>query len=210
MMTTTMNLNAAKNGIELTFSEKPDDAIRTALKDLGFRWSNKMGIWWAKQTPERLALAESLCTPVKKAKKQTKKAKTEAEPKAEPKAKATAKAEPKAKTEKKPAELKLSELSEKCTYTIRKSNGFGTMKGYTFTATVGRKKLNLGVAKGKGGIWTVTELSTGMAITGTAEKRYLALALVTAQLVSDVYAALKTDGMKKCAKELENHNKGLK
>ena len=196
MMTTTMNLNAAKNGIELTFSEKPDDAIRTSLKDLGFRWSNKMGIWWAKQTPERLALAESLCTPVKKAKKQTKKA--------------TTKAEPKAKAEKKPAELKLSELSEKCTYTIRKSNGFGTMKGYTFTATVGRKKLNLGVAKGKGGTWTVTELSTGMAITGTAEKRYLALALVTAQLVSDVYAALKTDGMKKCAKELENHNKGLK
>ncbi len=200
MMTTTMNLNAAKNGIELTFSEKPDDSIRTALKDLGFRWSNKMGIWWAKQTPERLALAESLCTPVKKAKKQTKKATTKAEPKAEPKA----------KTEKKPAELKLSELSEKCTYTIRKSNGFGTMKGYTFTATVGRKKLNLGVAKGKGGTWTVTELSTGMAITGTAEKRYLALALVTAQLVSDVYAALKTDNMKKCAKELENHNKGLK
>ena len=200
MMTTTMNLNAAKNGIELTFSEKPDDAIRTALKDIGFRWSNKMGIWWAKQTPERLALAESLCTPVKKAKKQTKKATTKAEPKAEPKA----------KTEKKPAELKLSELSEKCTYTIRKSNGFGTMKGYTFTATVGRKKLNLGVAKGKGGTWTVTELSTGMAITGTAEKRYLALALVTAQLVSDVYAALKTDNMKKCAKELENHNKGLK
>ena len=196
MMTTTMNLNAAKNGIELTFSEKPDDAIRTSLKDLGFRWSNKMGIWWAKQTPERLALAESLCTPVKKAKKQTKKA--------------TTKAEPKAKAEKKPAELKLSELSEKCTYTIRKSNGFGTMKGYTFTATVGRKKLNLGVAKGKGGTWTVTELSTGMAITGTAEKRYLALALVTAQLVSDVYAALKTDNMKKCAKELENHNKGLK
>ena len=196
MMTTTMNLNAAKNGIELTFSEKPDDAIRTALKDLGFRWSNKMGIWWAKQTPERLALAESLCTPVKKAKKQTKKA--------------TTKAEPKAKAEKKPAELKLSELSEKCTYTIRKSNGFGTMKGYTFTATVGRKKLNLGVAKGKGGTWTVTELSTGMAITETAEKRYLALALVTAQLVSDVYAALKTDNMKKCAKELENHNKGLK
>ena len=200
MMTTTMNLNAAKNGIELTFSEKPEDAIRTALKDLGFRWSNKMGIWWAKQTPERLALAESLCTPVKKAKKQNKKATTKAEPKAEPKAKA----------EKKPAELKLSELSEKCTYTIRKSNGFGTMKGYTFTATVGRKKLNLGVAKGKGGTWTVTELSTGMAITGTAEKRYLALALVTAQLVSDVYAALKTDNMKKCAKELENHNKGLK
>ena len=200
MMTTTMNLNAAKNGIELKFSEKPEDAIRTALKDLGFRWSNKMGIWWAKQTPERLALAESLCTPVKKAKKQTKKATTKAEPKAEPKAKA----------EKKPAELKLSELSEKCTYTIRKSNGFGTMKGYTFTATVGRKKLNLGVAKGKGGTWTVTELSTGMAITGTAEKRYLAIALVTAQLVSDVYAALKTDNMKKCAKELENHNKGLK
>ena len=196
MMTTTMNLNAAKNGIELKFSEKPEDAIRTALKDIGFRWSNKMGIWWAKQTPERLALAESLCTPVKKAKKQTKKA--------------TTKAEPKAKAEKKPAELKLSELSEKCTYTIRKSNGFGTMRGYTFTATVGRKKLNLGVAKGKGGTWTVTELSTGMAITGTAEKRYLALALVTAQLVSDVYAALKTDNMKKCAKELENHNKGLK
>ena len=190
MMTTTMNLNAAKNGIELKFSEKPEDAIRTALKDLGFRWSNKMGIWWAKQTPERLELAESLCTPVKKAKKQTQKATT--------------------KAEKKPAELKLSELSEKCTYTIRKSNGFGTMKGYTFTATVGRKKLNLGVAKGKGGTWTVTELSTGMAITGTAEKRYLALALVTAQLVSDVYAALKTDNMKKCAKELEKHNKGLK
>lgn len=205
MLTATMNLNTQKNGIELSFSEKPSEAIRNSLKAIGFRWSGKMGIWWAKQTEERLTLANELCgqsKPKAKAKKASKQPKAEAKAKAEPKPKA----EPKAET----LTLKMGELSEKCAYTIRTSNGFATVKGYVFTATVGRRKLTLGVAKGKDKLWTVTELSTGLAIVSNAEKRYLALAGVDATLVASVYKKLKTDNMKAAAAEMEKHNKGLK
>lgn len=51
-------INEKLNGVEITFTEKPAEAIRAELKALGFRWGR--GYWYAKQTPERLALAEKL------------------------------------------------------------------------------------------------------------------------------------------------------
>ena len=51
-------INEEKNGVEIVFSAKPAEEIRYELKENGFRWGR--GYWWAKQTPERLALAEKL------------------------------------------------------------------------------------------------------------------------------------------------------
>lgn len=61
-------INEKLHGVEITFTEKPAEAIRAELKALGFRWGR--GYWYAKQTPERLALAEKIA----------KGAKTEAKP----------------------------------------------------------------------------------------------------------------------------------
>ena len=55
-----MALNPAKNGIELTFNSKPSEAIRTRMKDLGFRWHRERKIWYAKHTESRLNLAREL------------------------------------------------------------------------------------------------------------------------------------------------------
>ena len=51
-------LNEEKNGIEIVFEAKPAEDIREALKASGFRWGR--GYWYAKQTPERLALAQKI------------------------------------------------------------------------------------------------------------------------------------------------------
>ncbi len=51
-------LNEEKNGVEIIFPAKPADEILAELKAAGFRWGR--GYWWAKQTPERLALAARL------------------------------------------------------------------------------------------------------------------------------------------------------
>ena len=206
MLLATMNLNQAKSGIELTFNEKPSDTVRESLKELGFRWSNKLGFWWARQTDARLALAKSLCTEAPKAEAKAQKqpkAKAEAKAKAEPKAKAEAKAEPKAQ------ELKLSDLSEKCKYTIATIDGFETVKGYVFTAGLGKcKKLHLGVAKGKDGLWTLTELSTGYkigALVGYA-KRYLALNAIDEALITETTKYLKSEKGKKAAANMAAFN----
>jgi hypothetical protein len=34
------------DGVRVTFSEKPPDAIRSILKANGFRWSPVGGLWW--------------------------------------------------------------------------------------------------------------------------------------------------------------------
>lgn len=52
--------NEEKHGIELLFDEKPDQAIRDAIKAAGFRWYKPGGYWYAKQTANTKALAESL------------------------------------------------------------------------------------------------------------------------------------------------------
>jgi hypothetical protein len=60
-ITITLALNDARNGIALTFSDKPAAETITGLKSHQFRWS-KRGFWYAKQTPLRMEFAKSLVT----------------------------------------------------------------------------------------------------------------------------------------------------
>jgi hypothetical protein len=55
-----VSLNQDKNGVEIQFSDKPESGIRAQLKEMGFRWSCKLGIWYAKQTEERILFANGL------------------------------------------------------------------------------------------------------------------------------------------------------
>ena len=57
---TTMTLNNEKNGIEIRFGEKPLQGTLTMLKTNGFRWHSQGKFWYAKQTAERLELAQML------------------------------------------------------------------------------------------------------------------------------------------------------
>ena len=45
-----ITLNTEKNGIELKFDSKPSAEILSKIKEVGFRWSNKQKIWYAKQS----------------------------------------------------------------------------------------------------------------------------------------------------------------
>lgn len=54
--------NTEKNGLEVSFEGIPDDAIRTELKESGFRWHRVNKFWYAKETQERLALVERICS----------------------------------------------------------------------------------------------------------------------------------------------------
>lgn len=220
-MTATMNLNAVKNGIEITFTEKPSDVVRTALKDAGFRWGGKLGYWFAKNTEARMALANELCKPAeskaeKKSKAQTK-SESKAKAKAEPKAKAQTKSDKKASAKPKKAEsveiptadehvLKLGELSDKVAYTITCTNGCKTVKGYICTATLDNKKIKIGVHKAGKDSWTVSDLATGIAIC-RAEKRYLALAKVTPELMAKIQDAKQSKECKEIAANLRKYNK---
>ena len=51
-------LNKELNGIEITFDGKPSVTIRNMLKDAGFRWHKYKKVWYAKQSPEREAIAK--------------------------------------------------------------------------------------------------------------------------------------------------------
>jgi hypothetical protein len=53
-------INNEKNGIELYFSDKPNEAIREQLKQMGFKWSPMRSIWYAKKTDERLNFVQLL------------------------------------------------------------------------------------------------------------------------------------------------------
>lgn len=57
----TYQLNDEKNGIEIMFPGKPSEEVRNKLKGARFRWSRRQGLWYAKQSPERLELAKQLC-----------------------------------------------------------------------------------------------------------------------------------------------------
>lgn len=59
-MTATMTLNNDLNGIELAFPGKPEQNILTALKTNGFRWHKQKKLWYAKNTPERLEIAQEI------------------------------------------------------------------------------------------------------------------------------------------------------
>lgn len=59
----TVTMNEEKNGIEISFDQKPESNVIEELKSNGFRWSRfNGGKLWAKQTPETIAFAESLTT----------------------------------------------------------------------------------------------------------------------------------------------------
>lgn len=57
---TTMTLNNERNGIEIRFAEKPLQGTLETLKSNGFRWHAKGKFWYAKQTSERIELAQLL------------------------------------------------------------------------------------------------------------------------------------------------------
>ena len=42
--------NHEKNGIEIWFEAKPGEKVRTFLKTNGFRWSRRLGFWYAKNS----------------------------------------------------------------------------------------------------------------------------------------------------------------
>ena len=62
MATCKINLNQELNGIELLFDEKPNTDIIASVKANGFRWSPKNKLWYAKNTADRLAFAQTLTT----------------------------------------------------------------------------------------------------------------------------------------------------
>ncbi len=78
----TFNRNTEKNGLEISFEGIPDESVRTELKNNGFRWHRANKFWYAKETPERLALVERICgkggSPVPKKTTASKKVKTAA------------------------------------------------------------------------------------------------------------------------------------
>jgi len=59
-MSISYKLNNDKNGVEIRFTEKPSEKVRARLKELGFRWSNYNGVWYAKQSEETIAYAKEL------------------------------------------------------------------------------------------------------------------------------------------------------
>lgn len=56
----TYAINQALNGIEISFDRKPGEIIRGELKKAGYRWHNLKKVWYAKNTSERLALAQKI------------------------------------------------------------------------------------------------------------------------------------------------------
>lgn len=72
---TTLFINKELNGIEVIFEDKPAQAVIDSLKNNGFRWHRVKKLWYAKNTAERLALAESIADgKAKSVKSQSKKA----------------------------------------------------------------------------------------------------------------------------------------
>lgn len=59
-MLATYERNDEHNGIEIKFTEKPDAATLDTLKAEGFRWHKARRVWYAKQTAERLTLAQQI------------------------------------------------------------------------------------------------------------------------------------------------------
>lgn len=56
------SINEERNGIEISFSDKPGDIIRDELKKQGFRWHKMKKVWYAKNTEKRLELVERLAS----------------------------------------------------------------------------------------------------------------------------------------------------
>ncbi|EGT3606762.1 hypothetical protein ACSW9O_15245 (plasmid) [Clostridium perfringens] len=62
LKTHNMNIefNEEKNGIEISFSIKPDKEILSKLKENGFRWHRVKKVWYAKQSEERINFINNL------------------------------------------------------------------------------------------------------------------------------------------------------
>lgn len=59
-VTAEITLNDKLSGVEIKFSGKPGDEVKQMLKAAKFRWSMKKHLWYAKQTPEAMEVAEKL------------------------------------------------------------------------------------------------------------------------------------------------------
>lgn len=53
-------LNEDKNGVEISFNEKPLETVRVEMKQLGFRWHRGKKVWYAKQSESRLNFVNKL------------------------------------------------------------------------------------------------------------------------------------------------------
>ncbi|MBN1955992.1 MAG: hypothetical protein JW900_13210, partial [Anaerolineae bacterium] len=56
----TIRRNRARNGIEVAFPAKPPAEVRAGLKGLGFRWSRRQGLWYARFNDSRWAQVHEL------------------------------------------------------------------------------------------------------------------------------------------------------
>jgi hypothetical protein len=54
-----VSINEEKQGIEIKFIDKPNDIVRAKLRKFGFKWHAKKLIWWARNSDERLEVANS-------------------------------------------------------------------------------------------------------------------------------------------------------
>lgn len=55
-----LTINQELNGIEIKFENKPEAATLDALKANGFRWHRVKKVWYAKQTADRLEIAQQI------------------------------------------------------------------------------------------------------------------------------------------------------
>lgn len=55
-------LNEDKNGVELVFKTKPTNTVILFLKHSGFKWSSVRKVWYAKQSPQSIAIAKRVVT----------------------------------------------------------------------------------------------------------------------------------------------------
>lgn len=62
----TVTYNEEKSGIELRFQNKPQELIRTSMKENGFRYSKPQNIWYAKNTKERREFVNELINNINK------------------------------------------------------------------------------------------------------------------------------------------------
>ena len=56
----TVSINKQYNGIELSFRLKPDASERAKLKRAGYKWHYKKMVWYATNTPGRVAMIKDL------------------------------------------------------------------------------------------------------------------------------------------------------
>jgi hypothetical protein len=56
----TVRENPGLNGLEMMFPGKPDDSVIAQLKNNGWRWHHRKGLWYNRLTEQNKVFAESL------------------------------------------------------------------------------------------------------------------------------------------------------